>query len=95
MLPLLFSLGGSAMSGFNMLKGFGGNLADEQATESNNNTHDNKNLEKLNNFNSSMDQMDAIAQQEAENAINGAKIKLATNQMRRANDAQNAMGQIG
>ncbi|MFC5474025.1 hypothetical protein [Paraherbaspirillum soli] len=40
-------------------------------------------------------QMAEIEHQEGENAIAGAKVNLARNQMRRYNDGQKAMGQLG
>ena len=40
-------------------------------------------------------EMAEIEHQEGENAIAGAKVNLAHNQMRRYNDGQKAMGQLG
>ncbi|AIY39659.1 hypothetical protein LT85_0499 [Collimonas arenae] len=40
-------------------------------------------------------EMAAIEHQEGENAIAGAKVNLQHNQMRRYNDGQKAMGQLG
>lgn len=94
-LSLGSSLLGAATSFGGIFTGAAQNKADEQATDANNDAHDNKNLKGLNKFNSMQDQMEGISEQEGENAINGAKKKLAANQMSRASKLQDTLGQIG
>lgn len=95
LLNLGFSFLNMASSFAGIFSGAAQNKQDEEATEMNNDAHDNKNQQSLNTFNSMQDQMEAISVQEGQNAINGAKKKLAVNQMSRASKLQDAMGQIG
>lgn len=98
----LAALGGVLNSGMSMLGAVGGvasgkaeNAANEQATSNFRNESSAINTKTLDSRTSQAKQEAELADQAAEDAINGTKVKLKEQAMKRSMDTVTSMGQIG